>query len=91
MCFLLQCDNELKYWVDGTRHGGENADYVAASQLDAVLSEVCKYQKIFMYYTMCQVLTQLLYHIPIYFYICQISGAAPRGGRRPQRRGDAQY
>ena len=40
MCFLLQCDNELKYWVDGTRHGGENADYVAASQLDAVLSEV---------------------------------------------------
>ena len=60
MCFLLQCDNELKYWVDGTRHGGENADYVAASQLDAVLSEVCRYQKIFMYYTMCQVLTQLL-------------------------------
>ena len=40
MCFLLQCDNELKYWVDGTRHGGDNADYVAASQLDAVLSEV---------------------------------------------------
>ena len=45
MCFLLQCDNELKYWVDGTRHGGDNADYVAASQLDAVLSEVWKYQK----------------------------------------------
>ena len=36
---LLQCDNELKYWVDGSR-GAENADYVAASQLDAVLSEV---------------------------------------------------
>ena len=36
---LLQCDNELKYWVDGSR-GPENADYVAASQLDAVLSEV---------------------------------------------------
>ena len=36
---LLQCDNELKYWVDGSR-GPENADYVAANQLDAVLSEV---------------------------------------------------
>ena len=36
---LFQCDNELKYWVDGSR-GPENADYVAASQLDAVLSEV---------------------------------------------------
>ena len=23
-----------------------------------------------MYYTLCQVLTQLLYHIPIYFNIC---------------------
>jgi len=37
---IKHCDNELKYWVDGTRHGGDNADYVAASQLDAVLSEV---------------------------------------------------
>jgi len=37
---IKHCDNELKYWVDGTRHGSENADYVAASQLDAVLSEV---------------------------------------------------
>ena len=36
---LFQCDNELKYWVDGSR-GPENGDYVAASQLDAVLSEV---------------------------------------------------
>ena len=80
MFSLLQCDNELKYWVDGTRHGGENADYIAASQLDAVVSEVCKYQKIYMYYNICPVLTQLLYHIPK----CQLTGEAPRGGRRPQ-------
>ena len=36
----FQCDNELKYWVDGSRAGPENGDYVAASQLEAVLSEV---------------------------------------------------